>query len=315
MEQQTISVAKAGITTILNSRCSVLAAANPIYGRYDDSRSTAQNIDLLPTILSRFDLIFIVRDTRDEVRDKQIAEHVISIHVNATDSATTDNTGLLDPDSLTLQNTLSSNTESSEDISLSLMKTYISYARSKCAPTLSAEAAELLAVQYADIRQQSEELAAIGREEDERNQENAIPITVRQLEALIRVSEAVAKSSLSLTVEPHHVRESLRLFTASTMTAARSGVNVSESLSPEMRQQVQLAESIILRAIPLDGTIPSARMRERLLASGYPETVVNLAFRFLEMRGEVSFRNERRMIKKVKEAQPMDLSRNTAYAR
>ena len=61
MEQQTISVAKAGITTILNSRSAVLAAANPVFGRYDDSKSAADNIDLLPTILSRFDLIFIVR--------------------------------------------------------------------------------------------------------------------------------------------------------------------------------------------------------------------------------------------------------------
>ena len=68
MEQQTISVAKAGITTILNSRSSVLAAANPVYGRYDDYKSAAENIDFLPTILSRFDLIFIVRDIRDEAR-------------------------------------------------------------------------------------------------------------------------------------------------------------------------------------------------------------------------------------------------------
>lgn len=304
MEQQTISVAKAGITTILNSRCSVLAAANPIFGRYDDSRSTADNIDLLPTILSRFDLIFIVRDTRDEARDKKIAEHVISIHVNATDSLT-DNTGLLEGESTVLRDSLTSNPESGDDISLSLMKTYISYARAKCAPTLSAEAAELLAVQWADIRKQSQELAEIGKREDSKQQDSAIPITVRQLEALVRVSEAVAKASLSVTVEPHHVREAIRLFTSSTMTAARSGVNVSESLSPLMHSRVKLVETIILRAIPLDGTVPTARMRERLLAAGYTETEVSLAFRFLEMRGEVSFRNERRMIKKLKESQPL----------
>jgi len=67
MEQQTISVAKAGITTILNARSAVLAAANPTFGRYDDRQSPAENIDFLPTILSRFDLIFIVRDIRDRV--------------------------------------------------------------------------------------------------------------------------------------------------------------------------------------------------------------------------------------------------------
>ena len=68
MEQQTISVAKAGITTVLNSRTAVLAAANPLFGRYDDSKSAAEQIDLMSTILSRFDLIFVVRDVRDEVK-------------------------------------------------------------------------------------------------------------------------------------------------------------------------------------------------------------------------------------------------------
>eukprot|EP00611_Tribonema_gayanum_P019318 TRINITY_DN3326_c0_g1_i2.p2 TRINITY_DN3326_c0_g1~~TRINITY_DN3326_c0_g1_i2.p2 ORF type:complete len:618 (-),score=206.92 TRINITY_DN3326_c0_g1_i2:1622-3475(-) len=84
MEQQTISVAKAGITTILNSRTSVLAAANPIFGRYDDLKSAAENIDLMTTILSRFDLIFVVRDIRDEERDRSIARHVMGVHINAS---------------------------------------------------------------------------------------------------------------------------------------------------------------------------------------------------------------------------------------
>ena len=79
MEQQTISVAKAGIHTVLNSRCSVVSSANPVFGRYDDERSAAENIDFLPTILSRFDLIFIVRDVRDETRDKAIARHVVNV--------------------------------------------------------------------------------------------------------------------------------------------------------------------------------------------------------------------------------------------
>jgi hypothetical protein len=83
MEQQTISIAKAGITTILNSRSAVLAAANPVFGRYDDMMSAAENIDFLPTILSRFDLIFIVRDIRNQQRDMEIARHVIAVHMNA----------------------------------------------------------------------------------------------------------------------------------------------------------------------------------------------------------------------------------------
>ena len=81
MEQQTISIAKAGITTILNARTSVLAAANPIFGRYDDLKSPGENIDFQTTILSRFDMIFIVRDDHDRKRDETIAKHVMNIHM------------------------------------------------------------------------------------------------------------------------------------------------------------------------------------------------------------------------------------------
>jgi DNA replication licensing factor MCM5 len=81
MEQQTISIAKAGITTILNARTSVLAAANPIFGRYDDLKSPGENIDFQTTILSRFDMIFIVRDDHDRNRDERIAKYVMGLHM------------------------------------------------------------------------------------------------------------------------------------------------------------------------------------------------------------------------------------------
>ena len=81
MEQQTISIAKAGITTILNSRTSVLAAANPIFGRYDDMKTPGENIDFQTTILSRFDMIFIVKDAHDRSRDETVARHVMGIHM------------------------------------------------------------------------------------------------------------------------------------------------------------------------------------------------------------------------------------------
>merc|ERR1712042_255084 len=82
MEQQTISIAKAGITTTLNSRCSVLAAANSVFGRWDDTKAE-ENIDFMPTILSRFDTIFIVKDEHNEERDITLAKHVMNVHVNA----------------------------------------------------------------------------------------------------------------------------------------------------------------------------------------------------------------------------------------
>lgn len=81
MEQQTISIAKAGITTILNARTSVLAAANPIFGRYDDMKTPGENIDFQTTILSRFDMIFIVKDEHTREKDERIAKHVMGIHM------------------------------------------------------------------------------------------------------------------------------------------------------------------------------------------------------------------------------------------
>ena len=82
MEQQTISIAKAGITTTLNSRCSVIAAANSVFGRWDETKGEV-NIDFMPTILSRFDMIFIIKDEHDVVKDTRLAKHVMKVHLSA----------------------------------------------------------------------------------------------------------------------------------------------------------------------------------------------------------------------------------------
>jgi DNA replication licensing factor MCM5 len=108
MEQQTISIAKAGLTTILNARTSVLAAANPIFGRYDDLKTPGENIDFQTTILSRFDMIFIVRDDHDRARDERIARHVMNIHAGGR----------------------SEETQEESDIPIDKLKRYISYAKS-----------------------------------------------------------------------------------------------------------------------------------------------------------------------------------------
>ena len=107
MEQQTISIAKAGITTILNSRTSVLAAANPIFGRYDDLKTPGENIDFQTTILSRFDMIFIVKDDHDRNRDENIARHVMGVHMGGRGAEE----------------------QVEADIPLDTMKRYISYCR------------------------------------------------------------------------------------------------------------------------------------------------------------------------------------------
>ena len=80
MEQQTISIAKAGIHATLNARTSILAAANPLHGRYDRSKSLRYNVDISPPIMSRFDLFFVIFDEKDDVKDFQIAQHIVNMH-------------------------------------------------------------------------------------------------------------------------------------------------------------------------------------------------------------------------------------------
>ena len=189
MEQQTISIAKAGITTTLNSRCSVLAAANSIFGRWDDTKAE-ENIDFMPTILSRFDCIFIVKDEHDERRDITLAKHVMGVHVNALAGANVaDNGG-----------------EQEGELSLAFIKKYVAFARSRCGPRLSKEAGEKLQNRYVLMRNSTKEA------EDDSQKRLAIPITVRQLEAIIRISESLAKMQLQPFAVERHVDEALRLF-------------------------------------------------------------------------------------------------------
>ena len=195
MEQQTISIAKAGITTILNARTSVLAAANPIFGRYDDLKSPGENIDFQTTILSRFDLIFIVRDDHDRDRDETIAKHVMNLNMNGQ--------GNMQP-------------ETEAEIPMEKMKRYISYAKSRCAPRMSPEAAEKLSSHFVSIRRQ------VARAEQDADQRSSIPITVRQLESLVRITEALAKIELAPIATEKHVDEAIRLFLGSTMDAVMS---------------------------------------------------------------------------------------------
>jgi DNA replication licensing factor MCM5 len=278
MEQQTISVAKAGITTILNSRCSVLAAANPVYGRYDDSKSIADNINLLPTILSRFDLMFIVRDVRDDDHDRAIARHVVRTHCDAVDAADAEG------------GARAAAPASAREIGLADMKKFISFARARCAPVITAEAAEGTA--------RRREGAAAGREGT--NVGSVVPITVRQLEALVRVTEAVAKASLAAVATSEHVKVALGLFRKSTLAAAQKGLGTGEVLGEDARRRVQACEARVLKIVGLGQTLPVAHVKAHLRAGGFDEGTINTALRVLDGREEVRLVDERKSVRRVK---------------
>lgn len=172
LEQQTISIAKAGIMATLNSRCSVLAAANPKFGRFDRYKSIAEQIDLPSPILSRFDLIFIIEDKPNAERDHDLAGHILKIHQDSTIPY------VIEPE---------------------LMRKYIAYARKSVQPTLTKEAAEVLQDFYVTMRS-----GAI-------DEESPVPITARQLEALVRLAEASARIRLSNEVLKEDAQRAIKL--------------------------------------------------------------------------------------------------------
>ncbi|KAG1652187.1 DNA helicase MCM8 [Nymphon striatum] len=209
MEQQSISVAKAGIVCSLPARTSILAAANPTGGSYNKAKTVSENLKMSGAILSRFDLVFILIDKSNEEHDNMLSEHVMSIHAGHKVSRSDKSTSLVPASSLL--NISSSNKDQSlrdflkfqpgevpEILTHSLMRKYIAYAKQYVHPKLSPEAATLIQQFYLDLR---------------KNYQNSdsTPITTRQLESLIRLGEARAKLELREIVRADDAREIIDL--------------------------------------------------------------------------------------------------------
>jgi DNA replication licensing factor MCM5 len=189
-------------------------------------------------------------------------------------------------------------------VDLATMKKYIAYARAKCAPVVTAEAAELLAGEYADIRQQAEGTAraaqALNAGKEGTNVGSVVPITVRQLEALVRITEAVAKASLSRDAGPEHVKEALSLFKKSTLAAAQKGNGVGDVLSPDMMARVKACEQRILKVVGPGQTLPVSHVKSQLRANGFDEGAINAALRVMDSREEIRLVDERKMVRRLR---------------
>lgn len=274
MEQQTISIAKAGITTTLNSRCSVLAAANSVYGRWDDTKGE-QNIDFMPTILSRFDMIFIVKDQHDQARDITLAKHVMGVHMTAQTAKQTATEG---------------------EINLQTLKKYIAYARNKCGPRLSATACEKLKNRYVLMR------AGAHSHEVETERKTSIPITVRQLEAIVRISESLAKMRLAPFAGEAEVDEALRLFQVSTLDAAMTGnlAGVEGFTSDADHEMLNRIEKQIKRRFVIGSQVSEYAIVQDFTKQKYPERAIYKVLQLMIKRGEIQHRMQRKMMFRVK---------------
>ncbi|USW50197.1 Putative mini-chromosome maintenance protein [Septoria linicola] len=220
MEQQTVTIAKAGIHTSLNARCSVIAAANPIYGQYDTHKDPHKNIALPDSLLSRFDLLFVVTDDIEDVRDRQVSEHVLRMH-RYRQPGTEEGAPVREQQTQTLGVGLEEEGDATnkttqpyekfdamvhsgvtitrgrgasqrrEVLSIPFIKKYIQYAKSRVKPILTKGAADHIVAAYSALR----------NDEMEGNQRKTSPMTARTLETLIRLATAHAKSRLSNRVD------------------------------------------------------------------------------------------------------------------
>jgi DNA replication licensing factor MCM3 len=209
MEQQTVTIAKAGIHASLNARCSVLAAANPVFGQYDRMKRIQENIGLPDSLLSRFDLLFVVLDDMDAETDRKIANHVILGHRYRADHGAAGHDSDYDDDddsddemddeqrvhSVWQRNRNSSNEiehnledpHSNDTLQHEFLRKYLHFAKNRVRPELTETAREFIANRYAEMRCKMDE--------------RTLPVTARTLETVIRLASAHAKARLSLDVE------------------------------------------------------------------------------------------------------------------
>src|SRR3989442_558311 len=190
MEQQPISVAKAGITAVLQSRCAILAAANPKFGRFDEHKYISEQIDLPPALLSRFDIIFSIIDRPQADRDRELAEHILKGHKVGEIRRRRD-AGLVVESEAPEQ-------PFTPEFDPDFFRKYVAYAK-RIYPVMTDEAMQIIERKYLDIRKTGE---AAG---------SSVPITPRQLEAIIRLAEASSRLRLSETVGAEDADRAVRI--------------------------------------------------------------------------------------------------------
>jgi replicative DNA helicase Mcm len=233
MEQQTVSVAKGGIVATLNARTSILAAANPALGRYDPYRTMIENINLPTTILSRFDLIFLIKDAPEKDVDQKMAEHILTMHKTGTAPV-------------------------ESPVPPQLLKKYISYAK-QIAPILSDEAMQRFKDFYVQMRTVE-------------SRDSPIAITARQLESLIRLSEARARVALRKTVQVDDAQAAILLMRKSL---EQVGVDISGSgkididiimtgKSKSLRDRLQIVLSLLVELEREQGMVREDQLLEHL---------------------------------------------------
>ncbi|MFP3872516.1 MAG: minichromosome maintenance protein MCM [Candidatus Natronoplasma sp.] len=264
MEQQTISVAKAGINATLNSRCAVLGAANPEYGRFEVHENISQQIDLPPPLISRFDLIFALIDEPDKKKDAEIAEHILNLH---EEGERIEREGI------------DAEKEFSPELDKEFLRKYIAHAKS-ITPVMTEEAMTKLEDFYLDLRG--------------RGGEGAIPATARQLESLVRLTEASARAHLR---EQATVEDAERAITVTSyfleQVASTEGDTldidiVASSVSASERTLLAQIRDIIKEKREVhEGGVPGEDILEEAVSRGLSREEVRKELQRMKTNGQI----------------------------
>jgi replicative DNA helicase Mcm len=278
MEQQSISVAKAGITATLKSRCALLGAANPKYGRFDMYGDISDQINMPPSLLSRFDLIFIMTDQPEQKKDLAIAEHILKAHSTGELIAQHKKTPI---PGVTDEYIAQQLKPVMPDIDPTLFRKYVAYSKRSCFPILSADAKEALVAYYLKLRGFAEP-------------NKAVPVTARQLEALVRLGEASARIRLSNSIEQsdaerviHIVDACLRQVAYDAKTGTFDIDKVATGISKEKRDIVRVIKDAI-RDIGGEGRrAPKDQVIEAVVSKGFSRDKVETGIEMLNLAGEL----------------------------
>lgn len=281
MESQTISVAKAGILATLKCRCSLLGAANPKLGRFDPFDNISEQINMPPSLMSRFDLIFILQDKPEEKRDKNIAGHILKSHFagelnehqkhvlssQVTDESIKDAMKSIRP-----------------EIEAALLRKYIAYAKRKVFPIMTEEAKERIIKFYLELRKQGEG-------------DNApIAVTARQLEGLVRLSEASAKMRLSDKVTPEDVEKTIDITMSSLKQVGMDSETgkldidiLTVGVGRSQRERIKDLKNIIMDLSAEYGTggVPADKILEKAQEHGLTKEKVEKEIKKLKEIGEI----------------------------
>ncbi|PSQ42110.1 AAA family ATPase [Halobacteriales archaeon SW_7_68_16] len=280
LEQQSISISKAGINATLKSRCALLGAANPKYGRFDQYEAIGEQIDLEPALISRFDLIFAISDDPEEEHDRRLAEHILT--TNYAGELNTQRAELHSPD-VTEDQVEAVTDEVEPAIDADLFRKYVAYAKQRCHPRMTEAAREAIQEFYVDLRVE-------GTGEDA-----PVPVTARKLEALVRLAEASARVRLSDTVEQADadraieiVRSCLEDIGVDPETGELDADIVETGTSKSQRDRIQTLKEVIEDVErDYDEGAPVDEIRERAEEIGVDPGNIEHEIEKMKQRGEV----------------------------